>query len=312
MKDAAIIVSTPKTLDFAVECCRQAGLRSTPKKALSTGLDLAIAATSALPSQSVVSGHRPITLADFYDASDAFARVFQSAHNRDDSFQTLFKSPIVSLPHIYSRSVFPFAVSTEGPTELSWMENYLAVQTKLDFYQEVRHSLKSDIAFIQNEYLLDGSAAIVREQQKKLAAVDLVIDEFKTYTAVLGNKDTLYVSAGEREVASLVGATLLELERVHAFSSSLWNDAGIAPAPSLRDLWHAFLRYGRTRRYFVRRLVCDKRTYFRTLVRTLFKQMDDQSGHDESLALFQPTLAKTHFMTQTSFNNAKRSYPQAA
>ncbi|HVU97780.1 MAG TPA: hypothetical protein VHE34_21295 [Puia sp.] len=258
---------------------------------------LAVAATSpSIYSHQEASASRPIKTADFYAGYDASAAIYQIANYRHESFHELFQTYSASFRRGYNVRSLPFVVCLEGPAERTWLERYFGAQAKLDFYQGIRQHIRSDIAFIKNEYLIDSSAEIIRVQHKKLAAVENILGEIKSFVANPGNHDGILAASAEDLFPPLVSTQFLDLESAHAFANSLWDQCVVTPSSPVFPFLHVLLQRGRMKRYFAKRPIRDKRRYFRNLVRTLFKQMDDQSGHDEFLAFLPAVTAKMNHL----------------
>ena len=218
-----------------------------------------------------------------------------------------YQRPGVSLNE-YCLPVAPAtAITCESAFEAWYMSHF-----KLAYYQGIRKGLQWDIAYTKNEYLLSSSSDIIREKLKKLEAVEQVIDLFKL-TDAAPESHHLRMAAAEAacHITLESGRLLLQLGSPYNYESP--REMKLASLRPLVRFLTVNLSRGRTTRWlFIQQPLLDKRRSFRNLVRTLFKQMDDQSGHDEFLALYQSVFASTHSLTLKRSLHGPKIYSWAA
>ena len=150
---------------------------------------------------------------------------------------------------------------------------------EIDHFKSVLDATYRDIAYAENTLLYERSSNIVQRQLEKASAISSVLHRFMVL--VEGPSDALYLK-------ELADHLLDKFSDVIPLTDDL--SAGLHPSIQTYDLkvrkekiriYRDLLSRGRMLRLFFRRKVRDIRRIFRTLVRTLFKHMNDQSGTDE-------------------------------
>jgi len=200
-------------------------------------------------------------------------------------------------------------VQTNGPSPL---QRHLQLLDKLNFYHDVHQAIEEEIGLLKYDYLYDESTEIVRSHQEKLAVVESVIKQLQQLQQDPCDLTYLRIYAAAELRASTISdlyelrlQSTMRLLRVWKFEQKIQSMLLFRPI-------YAFLRLGQILRSFFKRRLVDIRRRFRTLVRTLFKQMDDQSGHDEFLALNQFLSARIYSSNTIFFQHEDvRNYRRA-
>ena len=155
---------------------------------------------------------------------------------------------------------------------------------KIDFYHDVRQSIEEEIGLLKYDYLFDESTEFVQSQRGKLAIVNSVIEQLQFLQQ--DASDPVYLATyakAELRASAFSGLYALRFSRSKQYLQA-WRAKHQAKCGLLFHAMFSFLRHGQIFRLLFRIRPVDIRRRFRTLVRILFKQMDDQSGHDDFLA----------------------------
>jgi hypothetical protein len=160
----------------------------------------------------------------------------------------------------------------------------LQLANKLDFYRDVRQAIIEDIGSLKYDYLYDEYTSVVQSLENQLAIVNQVTDQLELLQIYPGDLSyhTSYTQA-ELRASEFVDIYAVRLRRTLIYLKAWHSKQDIKSLP-LPSPIYAFLRRGLIRRFVFKGCLRDIRRHFRTLVRTLFKQLDDQSGPDEFVA----------------------------
>jgi len=230
--------------------------------------------------------------------------VFAQGGKSREYFPTIVGCPAYPPSVVATSGPYPFYesypsgldwVRTDGPSPI---QRHLQLLEKLNFYQDVGQAIEEEIGVLKYDFLYDESTEIVRSQEEKLAVVEQVIKRLQ-----LLQEDPLDPSYLASYTAAEIRASVytdlyeLRLRRTLGYLKA-WNTEQYTQSALILRPIYAFLRQGQILRSLFKRRLVDIRRHFRTLVRTLFKQMDDQSGHDEFLASNRFLFSRNLFIHQ--------------
>lgn len=305
---------------------------------MSSGLSLALAVTSgsAVPSKRTGSAIRPLLAIDFCESNNQLKSIgaaitsavpsrrpvcpstfiggahhFRSIARPFTGHYKAVKQPKITYPAFAAHNTFrsgfsksalshiqPRALSARDKTDYgNAFQICFEGHTELKLFKHFYKRIRLDISVAKYKYLLDNSSEIIRQKQKELKRVKKVIHWYETAVAGPENDSFLFVTGPKSPPTSHVGTFAIELEREYGAGEEEWDRLALEPIP-IRSLYHNALMRGRIVRFVSRRPIRDKRRFFRNLVRTLFKQMDDQSGHDEFLTIWQLIAVRNFSLTK--------------
>ena len=226
------------------------------------------------------SGQERLTL---FDRNERAVRTLYS-----DSWRPSLVSVGSAAPPVYNDHLTYLHGTSVAGTSFSTPQCIRAqLSDKIEFYHDVRQSIEEEIGLLKYDYLFDESTEFVQSQRDKLAIVNSVIEQLQFLQQ--DAFDPIYLATfakAELRASAFADLYALRFSRSKQYLHA-WGAGHQAKCGLLFHAMFGFLRHGQIFRLLFRIRPVDIRRRFRTLVRILFKQMDDQSGHDDFLALDQ-------------------------
>ena len=182
----------------------------------------------------------------------------------------------------------------------STVQSWYTAYQKLDYFTQLEDALQLDISDARDVYAYSRCSELIRGQSQKAAIVGTIVEHLRRLPW-----DGDYSIASE----AILMAELELRSFDHVFSANYERvvrhfEGALLEVPPVRETLFRIRRdqhmRGRMQRFVFLRLTRDIRKIYRTIVRSLFKQMDDQSGDDEFFVQSTPCY-RQFFSSKTRF-----------